>query len=86
MQRRDFVVRLLAERKRGRDLPQAVEAMAESATLPDRMRLLLLAEPSGHVKPEEFNWELEAARTSGFEVVDRLVVRGSLAAALRKLY
>jgi 23S rRNA G2069 N7-methylase RlmK/C1962 C5-methylase RlmI len=46
--------------------------------------LLFLAEPSGHVEPEAFQKEIEAARVSGLEEMSRPTVRRSLAAVLRK--
>jgi ubiquinone/menaquinone biosynthesis C-methylase UbiE len=46
--------------------------------------LLLLVEPSGHVKPKEFQSELEAAGAAGLEVAEPLAIRRSLAAVLRK--
>jgi len=46
--------------------------------------LLLLAEPAGHVKPEKFQHELEAAQAAGFEVTDRPAIRRSLMAVLRR--
>jgi SAM-dependent methyltransferase len=46
--------------------------------------LLLFAEPSGHVKPEEFQTELAAACGAGLEVLERPAIRNNLAAVLRK--
>jgi hypothetical protein len=46
--------------------------------------LLLLAEPQGHVKLAAFERELTAAHTAGLEVQDRLEIRFSQAAVLRK--
>ncbi len=45
---------------------------------------LLFAEPAGHVKEEEFGASLALAQQSGLKVVDRLRIRGSVAALLRK--
>lgn len=45
---------------------------------------LLLAEPSGHVKPEEFAVTLSAAEKPGLTVVDRPIIRKSHAVVLRK--
>ncbi len=45
---------------------------------------LLLAEPSGHVNPAEFDAELQAAAAAGFVVADRPSVRRSRAALLAK--
>jgi cyclopropane fatty-acyl-phospholipid synthase-like methyltransferase len=46
--------------------------------------LLLLAEQSGHVKPDAFARELETARRAGLEWSGVLQVKRSLAAVLRK--
>jgi cyclopropane fatty-acyl-phospholipid synthase-like methyltransferase len=56
---------------------QAAEAMKPGASL-------LLAEPSGHVKPREFDAELEAAAQVGLAVDSRPAIRRSQAALLRK--
>ncbi|HZQ70544.1 MAG TPA: methyltransferase domain-containing protein [Terriglobales bacterium] len=45
---------------------------------------LLLAEPEGHVKAEEFASELEEAAQAGFRVIERPQVRRSQAALLQK--
>jgi SAM-dependent methyltransferase len=45
---------------------------------------VLLAEPTGHVKPEGFERELVAARAAGLEETGRPPVRRSLSAALCK--
>lgn len=47
--------------------------------------LMLLAEPRGHVKPEKFAQEVDAARKAGFEEVSRPAIRRSLAAVLRRI-
>jgi ubiquinone/menaquinone biosynthesis C-methylase UbiE len=44
---------------------------------------LLLAEPQGHVKPSEFDSELEAASQAGFRLVDHPTIRHSHTALLR---
>lgn len=43
---------------------------------------LLLAEPSGHVREEEFEKTLDSAATAGFRVSQRPVIRSSRAALL----
>ena len=53
------------------------EAMKPGATL-------LLAEPSGHVKRDAFEAELQDAAAAGLEVIGRPVIRRSQAALLRK--
>jgi len=45
---------------------------------------LLLAEPSSHVKPPEFDAELRAAADAGLTVVDQPHIRASRTALLRK--
>ena len=45
---------------------------------------LLFAEPSGHVKPPDFETELKAAIHAGFELVERPTIRRSHAAFLKK--
>ena len=46
---------------------------------------VLLAEPSGHVKPEAFAAQLEAAAKAGLEVVERPAMKRLHAALLRKI-
>jgi SAM-dependent methyltransferase len=46
--------------------------------------LLLLAEPNGHVKKEEFLAEVERATSAGFTIVDRPAIKGSQTVLLRK--
>src|SRR5512138_3286387 len=45
---------------------------------------VLFAEPAGHVKPAEFEEELQAAAAVGFHLIDRPQVRRSHGALLRK--
>lgn len=45
---------------------------------------VLVAEPSGHVKADEFEGEIKDAVGAGFVVVDRPVIRGSHTVLLRK--
>lgn len=56
---------------------QAAEAMKPGAAL-------LLAEPSGHVKKQEFEAQLEAAAQVGLGLEDRPAIRRSQAALLKK--
>ena len=56
---------------------QAAEAMKPGAAL-------LLAEPSGHVKKEEFEAQLEAAAQVGLNLENRPAIRRSQAALLTK--
>ncbi len=66
------------------EMPSAERFFAEAAAALKPAGLLLLGEPSGHVKAEKFELELEAARAAGLEVAERPVFRRSLAALLRK--
>ena len=45
---------------------------------------MLFAEPAGHVKPENFQAELQAAREAGLEVTAQPAIRKNLAVILRK--
>jgi ubiquinone/menaquinone biosynthesis C-methylase UbiE len=66
------------------ELPAACLFFAEvSRVLKSRARLLL-AEPSGHVKPDEFEEELRHAASAGLEPVDRPPIRHSSTALLEK--
>ena len=67
------------------EMPSADKFFGEVASALKSGGLLFFAEPSGHVKPEKFQQELEAARTAGFEMLDRPAVRRSHAVVLRKL-
>jgi hypothetical protein len=46
--------------------------------------MLLLVEPSGHVKEKEFKAELEAAARAGFSLAENREFRSSHAVLLRK--
>ncbi len=61
---------------------QTFFSQAAAALKPDGT--LLLAEPRGHVKEQEFAEELEAAAKAGFTVAERPAIRRSHAAVLRK--
>jgi ubiquinone/menaquinone biosynthesis C-methylase UbiE len=67
------------------ELPSVETFFCEAAAALKPGGLLLLAEPTGHVKPLKFNHELEAALLAGFEVTERPEIRRGLAAILRKL-
>ena len=66
------------------ELPSAERFFAETASALRTDGVLLLAEPAGHVSPDAFESELEAARKAGLEVVSRPQIRRSLAAVLHK--
>jgi ubiquinone/menaquinone biosynthesis C-methylase UbiE len=68
------------------EMPSAEVFFSEAAATLNSGGLLLLVEPEGHVTPEKFQSELEAAtQMAGFEVIKPLAVRSSLAALLRKI-
>jgi ubiquinone/menaquinone biosynthesis C-methylase UbiE len=67
------------------EMPSAEHFFREAAQASKPSALLLLAEPSGHVKPEEFEAELKYAGEAGFSIVDTPEVRRSRAALLRKI-
>ncbi len=67
------------------EMPSAEVFFSEAAAALKPGGLLLLAEPSGHVKPEKFARELEAARAAGLEEITRPPIRRSMAAVLRKV-
>ena len=66
------------------EMPSARAFFLETAEVLKPNGYLLLAEPAGHVKPDEFENELESAAQAGFQVVSRPAVRGSQAALLSK--
>ena len=61
----------------GRFFAEVAQAMKPGATL-------LLAEPSGHVKQDAFEAELQDAAAAGLEVADRPTIRRSQAVLLKK--
>jgi tRNA A58 N-methylase Trm61 len=66
------------------EMPSASRLFAEAAAAMKPGAILLLAEPSGHVKEEMFAAELQAAAGEGLTVAERPTVRHSQAALLRK--
>jgi SAM-dependent methyltransferase len=66
------------------EFPDARRFFGEVAVASKPGASLLLAEPTGHVKPPEFNAELEAASEAGFKLVDRLSIRRMQATLLSK--
>jgi SAM-dependent methyltransferase len=65
------------------EFPSAARFFAEVAEASKPGALLLFAEPKGHVKPPEFESELEAASQAGFNVVDHPAIRVCHAALLK---
>jgi ubiquinone/menaquinone biosynthesis C-methylase UbiE len=66
------------------EMPSAKSLFAEAAAAMKPGGKLLLSEPSGHVKKEMFEGELQAAAEAGFSVTDRPTIRRSQAALLTK--
>ncbi|MGA3161103.1 MAG: class I SAM-dependent methyltransferase [Terracidiphilus sp.] len=67
------------------EVPSAEVFFAEASAALRSGGLLLLVEPAGHVNSEQFDAELEAARKASLGLSERLLVRGNLAAVLRKV-
>lgn len=66
------------------EMPSAESFFHEAATALRAEGRLLFVEPAGHVTPQLFTRELEAARRCGLFEYDRLTVRRSLAVLLTK--
>ncbi len=66
------------------EMPSAGRLFAEAAAAMRPGATLLLAEPAGHVKQEEFAAEVQAAEEAGFSVAERPAIRRSRAALLKK--
>ncbi len=66
------------------EMPSATRFFAEAAATMKPGATLLLAEPSGHVKANEFEEELKAAAEAGLTAIERLTIRRSQAALLKK--
>jgi SAM-dependent methyltransferase len=66
------------------EMPSSSRFFAEVAQAMKPGATLLLAEPSGHVKPAAFEAELQDAAAAGLEVADRPAIRRSQAALLKK--
>lgn len=66
------------------EMPSANRFFAETAQASKPGAELLLVEPAGHVKEQEFKAELEAAAKAGFLFAEKRDVRSSQAALLRK--
>jgi SAM-dependent methyltransferase len=66
------------------ELPDPKRFFDECSALLKPGGTALLAEPSGHVKPEEFDAELKIAAQAGFTIFERPSIRGSQAVWMRK--
>jgi len=66
------------------ELPAATSFFAEVAATLKAGACVLLAEPSGHVKPTQFEAELQAAVRAGLKPVEHPTIRRSRAVLLKK--
>lgn len=66
------------------EFPDAGRFFAEVATASKAGASVLLAEPSGHVKADAFDSELQAAAATGLSLIDRPSIRRSQTALLKK--
>ena len=66
------------------ELPAAEPFFADVAKASKAGAGLLFAEPAGHIKPADFEAELQAALNAGFELAARPAIRRTHAAFLRK--
>lgn len=66
------------------EMPSASRFFAEAAQVSKPGAALLLVEPAGHVKEEEFKAELEAAAKAGFAFAEKRQIRRSQAVVLKK--
>jgi len=67
------------------EMPDSARFFREAAEASKRGAVLLLAEPRGHVKADEFQAELQQATEAGFVISERPAVPHSHAALLLKL-
>jgi ubiquinone/menaquinone biosynthesis C-methylase UbiE len=65
------------------ELPSPAVFFREAAAAMKPGATMLLAEPVGHVKPEKFQAELQAAREAGLAVTAQPAIRKYLAAVLK---
>jgi ubiquinone/menaquinone biosynthesis C-methylase UbiE len=66
------------------EIPSAATFFAETAAAAKPGGKLLLAEPAGHVSPEQFAEELQLAQSAGWKIIDRPHVWRSQAALFAK--
>jgi ubiquinone/menaquinone biosynthesis C-methylase UbiE len=67
------------------EMPSASSLFSELSRALKPGASVLLAEPAGHVKDEQFDTQLEAASQAGLVLADRPRIRRSRAALLRKV-
>jgi hypothetical protein len=66
------------------EMPSASRFFAEAAQVSKPGAALLLVEPAGHVKEEEFKAELEAVAKAGFAFAEKRQIRRSQAVVSKK--
>lgn len=66
------------------EMPSADSFFGQVALASKPGAQVLLVEPAGHVKPDEFAAELQAAERAGFVLLDRPTIRRSHSAHLEK--
>jgi SAM-dependent methyltransferase len=66
------------------EMPSARNFFKETAAALKKSGRILLAEPTGHVTPADFEEELSLAAEAGLTLVERPVIRRSRAALLGK--
>jgi len=66
------------------EFPDADRFFAEAAAASKPGASMLMAEPTGHVKPGEFEAELGAASAAGFTLRDRPTIKRSQTALLKR--
>lgn len=67
------------------EMPSPAAFFGEVAVALKPGGLLLFVEPAGHVKPEHFASELQAAQAAGLAEVSRPSIRRSIAAVLKRI-
>jgi ubiquinone/menaquinone biosynthesis C-methylase UbiE len=66
------------------EMPSAEHFFSEAAQCSKPGATLLFSEPSGHLTEDEFQKELDGALQAGFELTDRITLRGTHTVVLRK--
>lgn len=67
------------------EMPSVGVFFGEASAALKPKSLLLLAEPAGHITPQRFQQELDAAQIAGLAEVSRPVIRRTVAAVLKKI-
>lgn len=66
------------------EMPSPEHFFLEAAQCSKPGATLFFSEPSGHLTEEEFQKELDGALQAGFELTDRIALRGTHTVVLRK--